>query len=133
MQVSILLVAAAALERKGIDESDVMKDDAQQQQPVQLHHLQPQEILSMPQIHRQQLIPDQYQHEPTPHGFMHANQMPPNNPFFGKSATFGLQLPSLHDLSERPPPPFPFGDISSGMRTEQQEAFMHGIPRNTAM
>jgi hypothetical protein len=116
MQVSILLVAAAALERKGIDESDVaMKDDVQQAQPATQR--------PMDQFHQTQNHHHDVQSQ-QPHGF---HQIP-SSPFFSKPFNSMPQLPSLHDLSERPPPPFQF-DI----RNEPQDTFMHsgGIARNT--
>jgi hypothetical protein len=133
IQVSILLVAAAALERTGIDESDVMKDDP----PQQVAPMQQDVQQTITQIHKPALPADQYTHEP-PHqhpSYMHdsigstyhySSIQPPTFP-----GPLG-QLPSLHDLAKQPPPPFSFTDIQTHMRNEP-ESLMHGLPRNNAM
>lgn len=138
MQVSILLVAAAALERTNMDEGDA-KDTITQQTQVQgftnIHSIQQPQVA---QQHRPPLPPptEHFSHESTiPHSYGAHAEQPGGNAFHYSAIQpphQGFQLPSLHELSKRPPPPFPYGPdvpMSSEIPT-QQEPLIHGFHKS---
>ncbi|KAL0480971.1 hypothetical protein AKO1_013609 [Acrasis kona] len=145
MQVSILLVAAAALERDGIDDNEasrrevqtpnqpqfIQQQQQQQQQPKQQQHQLFQTIVNNLPLQQQQMQHSQpVQHRPTLPSHTESYEVSsgdipyPNIPQYHHNLREeGRAIPSLYELSQKPPPPFDF-------EPESRDQNPHSMRRN---